>query len=101
MTINSNSIYGGSLIVSRLLAKDYSSMGIDIAYFISFQEFDKYVRYISYGIPLGSIVDEICNDIASINSHYAHTSIPGNIKRWITANFSYAYGLMSEDDSDE
>lgn len=100
MRIENSDIYGGSLILSRLARNSYPSIGNEIMYFVAFQEFDKYVRYISYGIARKAIIDEICHDVEAINSVFKHTSTPANIRKWITANFSYVYGLISSEEED-
>lgn len=100
MRIENSDIYGGSLILSRLARNNYPSISNELMYFVAFQEFDKYVRYISYGIARKAIIDEIYSDIEDINSVFRNTSTPDNIKKWITANFSYVYGLILPEEED-
>lgn len=100
MKSESSKIYGGSLVLATLLNNDYTSIGDTLRYFIAFQEFDKYVRYINYGISRKLIIDEICNDIEELNTQFLRSHISGDIKRWVTANFSYVYGLIIPEEDD-
>lgn len=103
MKIERNDIYGGSLILSYMLKRDYNDIGDELTYFISFQEFDKYIRYIDYGVPLSKILAEVKADIESLNEYTKSEFDISKVVRWITVNFGSIYLLVSgaEDEDDD
>lgn len=98
-----NALHGASLILSNKIFLKYEQLSQQLGYFITLQEFNKYVRYRSYGISELNILKEIDNDILAFNV-YTKNALPPDLDIWVAANFSnmlnFTLGYDEEDDEE-
>ncbi len=103
-SFDDNALHGASLILSNKIFVKYGQLSQQLGYFITLQEFDKYVRYRSYGISEINILKEINNDISDFNV-YTKNALPTDLEVWIAANFSnmlnFTLGYEEEEDDEE
>ncbi len=97
-----NSLHGASIILSTKIFIRFPQLGNELGYFIALEEFNKYVRYTSYGIEEQKILLEIQNDISNFNS-YTRNAMPIDLDLWIAANFPNMlnFTLGYEEDEEE
>lgn len=99
-----SAFHGASLILSNKIFLKYEQLSPEMGYFITLEEFNKYVRYRSYGIEEYKIINEIKNDIIEFNM-YTKNALPVDLDIWVSANFSnmlnFTLGYSEEDEEDE
>lgn len=98
-----NALHGSSLILSNKIFLKYEQISPQLGYFITLEEFNKYVRYRSYGISEVNTLKEIKNDIIAFNQ-YTKNALPIDLDIWVAANFSnmlnFTIGYDEEDDEE-
>ena len=98
-----NALHGSSLILSNKIFLKYEQISPELGYFITLEEFNKYVRYRSYGISEVNTLKEIKNDIIAFNQ-YTKNALPIDLDVWVAANFSnmlnFTIGYDEEDDEE-
>lgn len=87
--------YGSSLILREYMQRKFKGLPIDIIYFVSFQEFEKYMRLTGYGIKTTEVINEILDDIRLFSS-YQHTDYSAILRNWIIVNFSHMEAIIEE-----
>lgn len=98
-----NSLHGASIILSTKIFTRFPQLCNELGYFITLEEFNKYVRYKSYGIEEHKILLEIQEDISNFNT-YTKNAMPVDLESWIASNFpnmlNFTLGY-EEDEEDE
>ena len=79
-------VHGSAIILSKRLIKRFS-LPEELTYFITMGEFNKFFRYITYGIERQKALDEIMEDIKAFNE-YTHVALPSDLPVWVSANFN-------------
>lgn len=97
--INTNDIYGASLILSSFLTKRYE-LPEALTHFITLHEFEKFVRYSTYEVSDYDSFTEIMDDICQFNK-YTKVAMPADLELWVKANFSHMLGVINGTISEE
>jgi len=97
---NKKATYGSSLVLKTYMRKKFSYIPEDIIYFVTFQEFEKYMRLSSYGVTTPDIINDIMDDVKTFCLYYQE-DYSDDLKNWMSVNFSHMESVIEEGLSNE